>query len=752
MHHGARDDERRKSLSVGARGRGSARLPGWDGARELAEILIPGAISDRTNRSFRGRAMVEREYERRCWRVARKGARLDDMLTEHLVAGALGGASWGEIRALAIRYDVDDLAGLLEFDLDGRGPVPTEELLYRIGRLIGFDRLQITSGSGRKGRCRGRVLLSRLETIRRIQHVGRQILAAIEAPPGSVETFPSTRPGRLPFGAGGCDRLDFDMSSLGLRAPSILARELLSLPPIDLDELSARLPDVEERRERSIKKNKREKIRTFEPDPRVERWLEKGADPGEKDSATYGLIKYWHDRRVDRDETLVLVDRWLADGGISRCDGGRTKRMVDAERRRLPRRVAKVFETHPLPARPKRLHLTARDIVSIADVLTTRMKRRRVSREAIGMMCARIAAEMKGHARAGMKTIRIGHEQWRDAGGEKYVRLREVAGMFEVSRDYLSERKCRELGIPLKHARSREYLTTTIPFEDGPAPRRALGTTWSEMVRVARKKLANEAKRAAKTPPPEPKTDAPIEIRASFPSARRPRVLASPALSLPRHEESTAKDGHERAAGEVLRGLRNDRDHDAGPVVRPREASRQAEGRRAPPARGDVRRGHGARVENSSGTRGEDERARALRREPDAGSGSGPDVSERRGRAPRDARPARGQGSDPADQAPDLQDPPRRKSVGALNESEEARGILETQPPLSALRSSSPNRTSGKGSGGFLLSSMTADEGRRDENAEGESAFAGISARDRKLRADDQRFETARGASARCDR
>lgn len=599
------------------------RWPAWSGAEELAACLAFDIVEQGDVRAFGGVMFAERELESRTWRPARRAARFDELLAEHLLAGSLGGAPFGGVRALAVRYDPDDRVGLFNLDIDGNGETPTVEILRRLAETFGAGTLMPISGSGADGRVRVLGRLVEPLSVRVLVRLMHRVLLGLGLD-AEVEVFPNTRPGRLPFGAGGCRRYTLGMESLGLFAPPVLAREFLALPAIDLAKVARRFPRPKNEPKSPSKRAKKGAAFVPPSDPEIERLLREGARRGERDAAGYRMICEGLRRRYTEHETLTFVAEWMRSGGISRTDGGKSTRLVEQEIARLPRRIAKVYATHPRASRVRPAPLTADEILRAAERIRGAAKgRRRFDEDAAGTMVMWALSLMKGHRIAGLSSVRLGHEEWREHGGKSYVRLRELSGLFTVTDDYLSPFRCERLGISTRNAKDRAYWTN-FEFDDAPVPRRNIASTWGAAVREARAIVARREKRAAreaaKRPlvpevPNAPTTPEapPVEHRRTLPSALKPRVAARVAKwfrsSSEPHEqpvETTKREPRDdeglggRGGRDVLRGLRMAGALGDAPVVRPCEGPGLGAGERASP-RGDRGRGvHGRGVACSS--------------------------------------------------------------------------------------------------------------------------------------------------------
>jgi hypothetical protein len=573
---------------------------------------------------------VLRRYEVPRWSNARLGERFDHLLAEHLLAGSRGGAEFGGVLALAVAFAPEDRACHFNVDLDGGGEVPQDEIVRRISECFGEGTFLVTSGGGRPGRYR---LIGRTDRPMSIAQIGSsldRILRGLGIAPagGFAEIFPSTRDGRLPFGAGGCERFDLGLKSMGMFAPPVLARELLALRPVPLLRLAKKFPEPAAPTAKVSRRREKSRARLRPADPDVERLLRDGVAPGQRDVAIYRIAVEFLRRGMRPEEVVGALSRWISDGGIARTRGGRDPRSIRREIDRLPARVAKIFATHPMPGALRPEHLTADEILAIDDLVRRACRRyRRADPTVLANVAFRALPLLKACARAGLDGARIGFERWRDWGGKGYVRAREQLGIFSVVRDYLSLRTCARLGISAVHARARDYGTTFAFDLASPSPKRALGSSWAEALREAKaaaerrkKREAREATRAARAPVPEPAVETP---RRTLPSALPPLLAEKIRSSSERHEREKARadrgasdDGDRR----VLRGLRGV-EHATNPtVVRARSVRGGPEGGRASPSGPD----HGSRpAERARATRA-DERAlgeaRQLRDEPDEGA------------------------------------------------------------------------------------------------------------------------------------
>ncbi len=710
----AQQDRRRSPIGLASK---SERLsthepawPGWEGAEDLARLLAFDVVRHCDLRALRGRLRVLRRHEIPRWSNARRGERFDSLLAAHLVAGSRNGADPGDVLALAVAYAPEDRIAHFNLDLDGGGDLSPEEILRRLASAFGENSFLVTTGSGREGRYRATGRLVRAISVQQYQTAMRRILRGLGIEPNArgAEVFPSTRDGRLPFGAGGCERFDASLTRMGVFAPPVLARELLALRPVPLLSLAKKFPEIEERAPEVSRRRERSKRMVRSADPSVGLLLRDGAAPGERDSAIYRIILEFYRRGMPRDEILTGVRRWIEDGGISRTRGGRDARSTRREIERLPARIDKIFATHPRPGVVRSENLTADEILALDEIVRAVCRRfRRADPLVLGAIAFRALSRFKASARARLDGTRIGYEEWEEWGGEGYVKGRERLGIFFIVRDYLSTRTCARLGISPIHARARDYGTTFAFDLASPSPKRPLGTSWSGAVREARAAVERRRKRqqreARKASEAVVQTQLPAAPARTLPSALPPLLAAKIRSSSERHErerERARAEGIDRGDRRVLRGLRGVELPATAPVVRARSGADEPEVLRASPSGVD----HGKPSAAGARTTGTTERtprpARPLSHEPDEGSVEcDPLVSNRR-RGEYAAAAGRRTLADESDQETDLQAASGRSFRPSPSV---AAGIMldeDSPPERSIVALSYPNGDDGKSNGG----------------------------------------------------
>lgn len=504
------------------------------------------------------------------WFPLARSVSADDAIIAHLRAGLTGepqplGRRGRLVRAIGARYREDELVGFWALDLDGG--VEPRLVLSALSAKTGA-RFMVTPGSGRPGRVRAWLRLSEPLPVHELQALSRRLLIGLGFPPspGSVESYPAAGFSRLPFGLGGCSLLwpETDPGEPGIPvAPSALLSAFFRLPAFDLrraaDEHGA--PEEKKPKPRRARPRRVKGRLSSSTPPDVARWLEHGANPGERQAMSRRIAQdSWWLGHTEAQAVSRLRDLH-ARGKFSRTNQARENpRAAETFSRDFPRIVRSVFRRmSSMPAKQgKRAarNLSAREVRALEPIVIRAAEQTGATVARVGALVLRILPSMKGSP-AG---ARIAMRAWRAAaGGESdYGRIRDALGIFEPRSGYL----------PATRAARREAAHamtwgTSFAFDDE-SPARALGRTWETAIDRARRSRTKPDKTLPPVSPPVEKASADEhdEIRLGMArefrdALRRQREHVSPSVRmnpdkiLPRASESVLTNDQKRALRDV---------------------------------------------------------------------------------------------------------------------------------------------------------------------------------------------------------
>lgn len=422
-----------------------------------------------------------------------------------------------EIKAIGISFRKDERVAYTNLDLDGneKGPKPSEVIEFLL--TLGID-FMVTPGSGTEGKFRVLIRHDRSYTIAKLHELWKGIFAANGwcTKLGSIEIYPSTRNGRLPFGFNAC--VLFDPRDL-TRSEKLSFDEMLSRfrqsKPCDLDELHAKFAtnplefdDVREAWsiERSTvetnptddDKSSKHKGKPRELTPReradVERYRTQGVEPGQRDYAISLLVKDDNCRGFTKSRTVDDLAQWVRDEKIARSNfakehgsGYIAKQIED-----LPRRVRDLFAKYEKHKSPPR-HLSVRDILNLAPHVERVAAKFGITVECAGKIPLRLLPRWKGYPDA----IRIERgilthcSIFEDAAGGRgdYAAIRDEFGFFRATSGYLPQSRAVD-----GKGQSTHYACD-FPFDES-SPAVPLARTWIRSFYLAtlQDKLSHKAR------------------------------------------------------------------------------------------------------------------------------------------------------------------------------------------------------------------------------------------------------------------
>ena len=419
------------------------------------------------------------------WICRRRGVDLRRALAASFVAGATNEPepidARTEIVAIHLVYQPSERVKFINLDLDGL--TPPLDVIQAIRREIGDAALLVTSGSGRPGRYRVLLRLNKSKTVAALQSLVRRWFAGLgfAVRQGAVDVFPSGKCGRVPFGAGGCERFSLDLDRSARKRPIDLWRAFAGLKPIDLGALAKKypalpdepLPQIAPRNitglPRSVSKSRlprREIPDRRPPTPKHTRELWKNGvqSKGERDAAKYALAVDCRYRKNSQETAVERIGEWIDDGKIDLSRAAQSERGKKRELRDVERLVRVVFKTHPLPGRPEPVALTAGEGARIGELATNAAVAGGFSESAIRSLLFGILPLFKAAQLAGLRKVRIHKVEWELAAGSRYSKLREACGIFVVFKGHRSAGSLRARGlspeVAAEHAYAQSWKTS----------------------------------------------------------------------------------------------------------------------------------------------------------------------------------------------------------------------------------------------------------------------------------------------------
>ena len=421
------------------------------------------------------------------WLHALRRVDVRALVNAHLVAGAAGApqqTALGEIRAIGAKFDDRDLVRVLNVDLDGG--VKPEPIAKELRRLFGGASTFVTSGSGRPGRFR--VLVRIVDTtVAEVRELTTRIIESIGASvaSGGVEIYPSPKPGRLPFGMGGCTVfVDEALQVSECYRPRELVSRLLDAPRVDLrkvleQQLELQPVDTQKEAEKThvAPLSKGRRVRAVDPvlrNARHQELVDNGASPGARDAEVFTAYRIFRTQAAARSRsekeakelTKELARDWLLRGGIARTNRAKEHRGIERELQDVARKVDAIL--YPM-ARPAPQHLTESEIERVVTIAEAAPAGERAG---LVVLLLRVLPLFKAAAVAGMPDVRFHSDQWAKlAGGRRYSRLRQASGQFVQVAPHRSKELMRKLGRPESDATAKTWACT-FDF-DAVAPARA---------------------------------------------------------------------------------------------------------------------------------------------------------------------------------------------------------------------------------------------------------------------------------------
>jgi hypothetical protein len=421
-----------------------------------------------------------------------------------------------DVPVIGIQFRKDDRVAYTNLDLDGKkdGPKPSEVIDFL--STLGIEFI-VTCGSGTAGKYRVLIRHTRSHAIVELHKLWKGIFAANgwRVEKGSIEIFPSTTNGRLPFGYGACkvfDRRDLTQSR-ELPFEEILTTFQMS-EACDLDELRASVDAVKtnqvehepsecfvignysgidtglasdnENQTRTQPSKRKGRPRELTPRERadVERYRTQGVEPDERFVRAIPLLyRDARNRGLTNEQTREVLAQWVRDGKIARSNFAKrygaeyiTKQIAD-----LPRQITNLSKLYDKQTR-RAFNLSARDIMNLAPIVERVAAQLGITQEYAGNYALRMLPRWKGYPDA----IRIVHGilvhsmLWKEAGGnDKYAAIRDAFGLWRKTSKYLPQHRA------ANGKGESTHWACDFVFDES-SPGRALGRTWKQALKVAK--------------------------------------------------------------------------------------------------------------------------------------------------------------------------------------------------------------------------------------------------------------------------
>jgi hypothetical protein len=425
------------------------------------------------------------------------------------------GIPW-DVPAIGIQFDERDRVAYTNLDLDGRKEGPSPHEVIEFLRTLGLH-FMVTRGSGREGRFRVLVRLTRAYPVDKLHERWKDIFAANgwRVKKGSIEVFPAKGNGRLPLAFGAC--VLFYPDDLTRPRPLGFDEMLLTfqlLEPCDLDELRASVDAVKtnhiehepsecfvigsysgidiglasdnENRTGTQPRKRKEKPRELTPKERVdvERYRTRGVDPDERFVRAIPLLyRDARNRGLTNEQTREELAQWVRDGKIARSNFAKrygaeyiTEQIAD-----LPRQITNLSKIYDKQTH-RAFNLSARDIVNLAPIVERVAAQLGITIKRVGAFVLAMLPRWKGYPDA----IRIRHGilvhsmLWKEAGGnDKYAAIRDAFGLWRKTSNYLAQHRAANGKGESMH------WACDFAFDES-SPGRALGRTWKKALATAK--------------------------------------------------------------------------------------------------------------------------------------------------------------------------------------------------------------------------------------------------------------------------
>jgi len=361
----------------------------------------------------------------------------------HLQAGETGEPQqWGSnrIRAIGAQWAgfPDQKSGIVNLDLDGK--IPPIKVLYALGTKGVFP--LVISSSGRPGRYRALILLDRMLPHALVKKLMLRILEScgFAVKRGAIEVYPGNVNTRLPFGLGGCEVYDRELTSGRKLDTKALLSALFSLEPIDLEKLA---PTVYTPAASKAKKPK----------------AKKSDKPGDFAQIAAEARRCFY-ARVTKDEALIrcfdLFARLREAADLTRdpCSiepysgvslEGITDLVCDA--------YSFLEPTNSQPA-----HLNAADIRALSVAVRQAAKTQGIREDRLGDRVLALMPLWKGALLSGkindqgQPIVKLYHREWRAVMGHDYATMRDALGLWSTEIEY-----CPPWEAPPGESYSRTY-------------------------------------------------------------------------------------------------------------------------------------------------------------------------------------------------------------------------------------------------------------------------------------------------------
>jgi hypothetical protein len=218
---------------------------------------------------------------------------------------------------------------------------------------------------------------------------------------------------------------------------------------------------------------------------------------GHRDAALYALARDSLYRHRPKRRAVAQIQGWIQRGGIAASRAAARPGGVEHEIADVPRRVGIVYATHPHPARPAPVHLSAREVRAITALAQQQAKVTGFPAARLGELLLRALPVFKGCQRAGLPAARVHCREWEQWGGPSYARLRDATGIFTATSGYVAQSTLREAGRNPADAFARNW-STSFAFDPSPvpAPIRRLGGSY-RAAKLAAELAACRARSAA---------------------------------------------------------------------------------------------------------------------------------------------------------------------------------------------------------------------------------------------------------------
>ena len=432
-------------------------------------------------------------YARRTWTEAeRRGERvmlfgrprdLRRAIAAAFVAGVTGEPDPIDeqiaVQSVHLGYRRLERVRFVNLDLDGKD-APPAKILAALRANIGEDSMLVISGSGQAGRYRVLLRLDKSKTVDALKTLVTRWIEGLGFKLGNdFEVFPSTKPGRLPFGLGGCTRFSIDLKQSRRERPIDLCKAFAALKPINLRALALRFPERPPPAALPASKKPKQRLPQLQqlqvvtspeslprryvadrrpPTPKATRELwNRGIEKGERDDARYRLAKDLRYRGYSKENAIDEIRAWIEEGNIDASrelqrPSGKTRQLRD-----VARVVARVYETHELPGRPEPVPLTSGEAARIAELAGVAAVAYGFSENAIRALLHGILPLFKAARIAGLPHVRIHTKEWKQAGGSRVAKLRDACGIFAPTTGYRTERSLLARGLKSKAAAEHAY-------------------------------------------------------------------------------------------------------------------------------------------------------------------------------------------------------------------------------------------------------------------------------------------------------